>query len=157
MVVAAMPLFGAEGRSCSPDREVPVMVIRGGSQCGGDAAAPSVRRLASRTELDAAFSSSELGGAPAPAVDFDGAAVLLIASGQRPTAGHAVELAAPKAPVKGGAALVQVTLRSPDAGAFTAQVVTSPCLVVALPKAGLGEVKVAAAEAGTVLGTVPVK
>jgi protease stability complex PrcB-like protein len=139
--LVALPLLGAEGGACSPDREVPVTVLRGGAQCGGAAAGPSVRRLGSAEELTAAF-AGELGGA-APAVDFEAVAVLLVAAGQRPTAGHAVELAAPRAAVKDGVALVQVALRAPGPGAMTAQVVTSPCLVVALPRAGLGEVRVA--------------
>ena len=114
LAMLALPLLGAEGKGCAADREVPVTVVRGGAQCGGDAAGPSVRRLASAAELQAAF-STELGAA-APAADFEGAAVLLVAAGQRPTAGHAVELLSAKAPVKDGVALVQVALRGPPAG-----------------------------------------
>lgn len=150
----SLPLLGAEGGGCSGDREVPVTVVRGGAQCGGAAEGPSVRRLASAAELAGAF-AGELGGPPPPVLDFREAAVLLVASGRRPTAGHAVELAAPKAPVKGGVALVQVTLRAPEPGAITAQVVTSPCLVVALPAAGLAEVKVA--DGTRAIGAVPLK
>lgn len=153
-LMLALPLLGAEGKGCSADREVPVAVIRGGAQCGGEAAGPSVRRLASAEELAAAF-SAELGAA-APAADFEGAAVLLVASGQRPTAGHAVELLAPRAPVKDGVAVVQVALRAPAPGAVAAQVVTSPCLVVAVPRAGLAEVKVADGERA-VLGGVSLR
>lgn len=154
VTVLALPLLGAEGGGCSPDRQVPVTVVRGGAQCGGDAAGPAVRRLGSAAELAAAF-AAEVGGA-VPAADFEGSAVLLVASGQRPTAGHAVELLAAKAPVKDGVALVQVALRAPPAGALTAQVVTSPCLVVALPRAGLAEVKVAEGERA-VLGGVSLR
>ncbi|MBK9518574.1 MAG: protease complex subunit PrcB family protein [Anaeromyxobacter sp.] len=152
--IASLSLMGADG-GCSPDREVAVTVVRAGATCGGEAPGPSVRRLASQAELIAAFPAA-LGGAPAPAVDFEAAAVLLVSAGQRPTAGHAVELAAPKAPVKGGVALVQVALRAPPADAMTAQVVTSPCLVVSLPRAGLGEVKVAEGERA-LLGSVTLR
>lgn len=154
LTMLALPLLGAEGKGCAADREVPVTVVRGGAQCGGDAAGPSVRRLASAAELQAAF-SAELGAA-APAVDFEGAAVLLVAAGQRPTAGHAVELLSARAPVKDGVALVQVALRGPPAGTMAAQVVTSPCLVVALPRAGLAEVKVVNGEPA-VLGGVALR
>jgi len=155
----ALPLLGAEGGGCNPDRELPVTVLRGGPQCGGSGTAPSVRRLGSAAELAALF-STELGGAPLPAVDWAQTAVLVVAGGQRPTAGHAVELAAPRAPAKGAVALVQVTLRAPPAGALAAQVMTSPCLVVALPAAGLTEVKVAekgSSDTGALLGTVGLK
>lgn len=140
LALVALPLLGAEGGGCSADREVPVTVVRGGAQCGGAAEGPSVRRLGGPAELASAF-STELGGAPA-AADFDAAVVLLVAAGQRPTAGYAVELLSAKAPVKDGVAVLQVALRAPPEGAVTAQVVTSPCLVVALPRAGLGEVRV---------------
>jgi len=152
LALVALPLLGAEGGGCSPDREVPVTVVRGGAQCGGAAPGPAVRRLGSAAELAAAF-AGELGG-PAPTADFEGTALLLVSSGQRPTAGHAVELAAPAAAVKGGVALVRVALRAPASGAMTGQVLTSPCLVVALPRAGLTEVKVADGERA-VLGAVP--
>ena len=38
---------------------------------------------------------------------------------------------------------VQVRLSAPERGAMTAQVMTSPCLVVKLPGEGIAEVKVA--------------
>lgn len=152
LALVALPLLGAEGGGCSPDREVAVTVVRAGTQCGGPAAGPAVRRLGSPAELAAAF-AGEL-GAPPPEADLEGAVVLLVAAGQRPTGGHAVELAAPTAPVKGGVALVRVVLRAPAPGAMTAQVLTSPCLVVSLPRAGLGEVRVAEGARG-LLGVVP--
>lgn len=152
LALAALPLLAAEGRGCAADREVPVAVVRGGARCGGDA--PSVRRLASPEALGAAFPAGL--GEAAPSADFERAAVLLVAVGQRPTAGYGVELAAERAPVKDGVALVRVTVREPAAGAMVAQVVTSPCLVVTLPRAGLAEVKVADG-AGALLGSVPLR
>lgn len=150
VAMLALPLLGAEGGGCSPDRQVPLAVVRAGVQCGGAAAGPSVRRLVSVADLAEAFGSS-LGAAPI-VVDFEASAVLLVAAGQRPTAGYAVSLTSPSAPAKGGVALVEVKVDVPAPGAMVAQVVTSPCLVVALPKAGLTEVKVAADSA--LLGAV---
>lgn len=152
LALVALPLLGAEGKGCAADREVPVTVIRGGARCGAEA--PTVRRLATPEALAAALPAGI--GEAAPAADFEGAAVLLVAVGQRPTAGYEVELAAPRAPVKDGVALVRVAVRAPPPGAMVAQVLTNPCLVVALPRAGLGEVKVADA-AGALLGEVALK
>lgn len=154
VVLLAVPLLGAE-EGCKADREVAVSLVRAGAQCGGAATEPSVRRLASEAELAAAF-PDVLGAPPSAAPEFEGAVVLLVAAGQRPTAGHGVELAAAKAPVKDGTALVRVTVRAPEQGAITAQVVTSPCLVVSLPREGLREVKVADG-ADRVLGSVAVE
>lgn len=155
LVLVALPLLGAEGGGCTPDREVPVTVLRAGAQCGGEGTGASVRRLGSADELAAAF-RSDLGGGPPPAADLEAGVVLLISSGRRPTAGFSVELGEPKAPVKGGVALVQVALREPGPGAVVAQVVTSPCLVVQLPKAGLQEVEVADG-VKRLIGSAPVR
>ena len=152
VALAALPLLAAEGRGCAADREVPVAVVRGGAACGGDA--PAVRRLSSPEALAAAFPAGP--GGAAPAADFEGGAVLLVAAGQRPTAGFELTLASPRAPVKDGVALVRVAVREPPPGAVVAQVVTSPCLVVALPRAGLAEVKVADG-AGALLGSVALR
>jgi hypothetical protein len=149
MVVGAAAvalLGGAEGGGCKADREVPVEVVRGGAQCGGEGEGISARVIRSEEELRRAF-PAVLGGEPgardAAAPDFTRELVLLVSAGRRPTAGHALELARPTAPVKGKIAAIQVKLSAPERGAMTAQVTTSPCLVVKLPGEGIAEVKVA--------------
>jgi hypothetical protein len=142
--LGALLLLGAKGGGCHGDREVEVTVVRGGAQCGGEGEGPSARRLASAGDLAAAF-ASELGG-EAPALDFAKDAVVLVAAGRKPTAGFGVELAAPKAPAKGGVAALQIRLTRPDPAALVAQVVTSPCLVVRLPREGLTEIQIVDAE-----------
>jgi hypothetical protein len=146
---AALLLSGAEGGGCKADREVPVEVVRAAPACGGEREGVSVRRLASAEELRAALpletrlGGSEGAGSEAAAPDFSREVVLLVAMGQQRTAGYAIELARPVALVKGSVAGLQVILRSPEPGSVTAQVLTSPCLVVKLAKEGLDEVKVA--------------
>lgn len=133
-------LGGAGPSGCPGEREVTVRSLGAGAQCGGEG--PQVRRVASAAEL-ARILSPGLGPArPAPAVDWTREAVLLVGMGQRPTAGHGVELAAAAGQVKEGVAAVRVAFRSPAADAMTAQVITSPCLVVALPREGLRGVAV---------------
>ena len=142
--VAVSLLGGAEG-GCRADREVPVQVVRAGAQCGGEGEGISARVIHSAEELRAAFPAL-LGVEPGQETaepDLARELVLLVSAGRRPTAGHAVELARPTAPVKGNVAAVQVRLRAPAPEAMTAQVVTSPCLVVKLLREGITEVKVA--------------
>jgi hypothetical protein len=130
-------LAGAEGKGCRGDREVAVRVVASDLQCGGVAEGVSVRRLATPLMLTAA-----MGGAAGGTADFEKEVVVLISAGRKPTAGFGLALASDKAPVKDGAAGVRIRFTSPDAGMMAAQVVTSPCLVVALPGDGLDTVGV---------------
>lgn len=140
-ILAVLVLAGANNGSCRPDREIAVRALGSGLHCGGPGEGVSLRRLASADELESALSgglSGKLGVEPkAPEVDFARELVVLVSAGQKPTAGYGVELASPKAPVKDGAAGVRVLLRAPAKGMLSAQMMTSPCLVVALPSEGL--------------------
>lgn len=149
--VLGIALLGGAGPGCPGDREVAVRSLGGGAQCGGEAG-PRVRRVASAADLARLLSPGLGPPQPAPAVDWTREAVLLVGMGQRPTAGHGVELLSPAAPVKEGVAAVRVAFRSPAADAMTAQVITSPCLVLALPREGLRGV--ALLEGERVVGSV---
>jgi len=151
-VVALLLFSGAGPVGCAPEREVAVRILGGGSQCGGASPGTSARRLVSSAEVTEALARG-LGAAPAvPPVNWGTEAVVLVSAGQRSSAGYGVELASQKAPVKEGAAAVRVALPSPPAGAMTAQVMTSPCLVVAMPREGL--LAVAVLDGERVLATV---
>jgi hypothetical protein len=159
--LAAVVLLGAKGR-CGADREVPVEVVVAASQCGGEGEGVTVRRLASDQELRGeARAGDEIRGSARqqledPAPDFEREAVLLVSMGQQRSAGYAVELARPVALVKDEVAGLQVNLRRPAPGAMTAQVLTSPCLVVKLPREGLAEVRVVDVD-GKALGAVKLR
>jgi hypothetical protein len=73
---------------------------------------------------------------PAPAVDFSREAVLLIAMGQRPSAGYGLNLAG-EATLRDGVLTVPVDWREPPPGYLRAQVVTSPCLLLKVPAVDL--------------------
>jgi hypothetical protein len=159
LLALAVALAGAEGGSCRADREVDVRLVRASERCGPlpeSGAAVSARRLGSAEELASVF-PPELGApSPQPALaDFDAEVVVVIATGEKPTAGWALALAAPKAQVKDGVAGVSVAVAGPAAGAITAQVLTRPCLVVALPAKGLGAVAVL--EGQRAVATVPLR
>jgi hypothetical protein len=120
-------------------------VIRSGPTCGGDAAGASARWLGDEAALRAALAAgAPLGGAaaPAPPVDFRREGVVLVASGRHPTAGHALSLHDAEVAVAGGVATLVVRFEEPPPGAILAQVVTSPCLLVRLPRGGAREVRI---------------
>ncbi len=69
---------------------------------------------------------------PLPAVDFAREAVAAVFLGTRPTGGYGVEIVG--AGQKAGAFVVQYRETKPGADAIAAQVITSPFLLVAMPK-----------------------
>ncbi len=77
-----------------------------------------------------------------PPIDFTRSGVLLVGMGQQPTAGYAVALASSEVEVAGSKAIVRVRWTPPPPGAVTAQVITSPCLLVELPRGAYGEILV---------------
>jgi hypothetical protein len=152
MAVLALLLAGAGPGGCSTVPEVAVRILGGGPQCGGAGPGISARRLVSSAEVAEALLRAA-GAAPVlPPVNWGTEAVVLVSAGQRPGAGYAVELASQKAPVKEGEAAVRVSLSSPPAGATGAQLMTNPCLVVAMPREGLHAVAVL--DGGRVIATV---
>jgi hypothetical protein len=73
-----------------------------------------------------------------PAVDFSKEMVLAVFLGSRPTAGYGVEIVGTKE--ANGALTVQYRQTRPPPGAITAQVITMPYVMVAVP-ARAGDVK----------------
>jgi hypothetical protein len=75
---------------------------------------------------------------PLPAVDFTKEMVIGVFLGSRNTAGYGVDIIS--AQPEHGALVVRYRQRSPAADAITAQVITSPYHIVAVPRAA-GDVK----------------
>jgi len=71
---------------------------------------------------------------PVPVVDFDAEHVVTIQMGQKPTGGYGIELAEPDATLKDGEALIRLRWVEPPPGSIVTQILTSPCLIVSLPK-----------------------
>lgn len=72
------------------------------------------------------------GRGPAPRVDFTAKMVLAVFLGTRPSAGYAVEIVTTRA--DGAGLVVEWRERRPAADLMTAQVLTSPVHMVAVPK-----------------------
>ena len=77
-----------------------------------------------------------------PEVDFARDYVVLIDMGQRPTGGYALKLAQPSVAVEEGTATVRVDWIEPPPGAFVTQALTSPCLVLAVPRGDYSRLRV---------------
>lgn len=77
-----------------------------------------------------------------PFVDFKRERVLLITMGQRPTGGYLLDLARPSAVVISNRIIVYLTWFKPPAGAILPQVITSPCILLSLPKGDYSSIQV---------------
>jgi hypothetical protein len=141
----ALLASACQHHTAMPERSQPEpKVLYGGSHCGYGAPRPAAQWIGSTEQLRALYERFA-GRAPAAAVagiDFAKEGVLLIEMGERPTAGYALDLPPDAARIKDGRLELIVDWTEPPPDAITAQVITSPCLLVRLPRAGYREVRV---------------
>ena len=99
----------------------------------------AARQVVVRTAADwGALWKQHAADRPMPAVDFAKEAVAAVFLGTRPTGGFGIELVG--AGEKAGAFVLQYRETKPGADAIAAQIITSPFLLVAMPKVD-GDVK----------------
>lgn len=139
-LVALMIVAGCAqpGNPAAGDATLPITGLSTWNQCG-ELDQPAVRWISDSGEwrvLYAQVNRQRVNPPPPPPVDFPRAGVLLIAMGQRSTAGYGLALADDVVTVRGGLLTVRVNWREPAPGARRAQVITNPCLLATLPDAG---------------------
>lgn len=88
-----------------------------------------------------------------PAVDFARHRVVLVALGEQPTAGYGVALARASLAMHGRNARLPIEVTRPSADSTQAQVVTTPCMLVAVDRDGYDSLEVVD-QAGEVLATL---
>ena len=126
------------------DATLPITALANQSQCG-EMDRPTVRWISDPGAWQALYAQinrQRMNPPPPPPVDFPRAGVLLIAMGQRSTAGYGLALADQVATVREGTLTVRVNWREPLPGARRAQVITNPCLLATLPDAGFTQMQV---------------
>ncbi len=153
IALAAVAVLGG----CAAHRHgvATAVVVHAGSQCGGTGAGPSARWIGDEAALRSAlFGGASIGGAGVapPPVDLSREGVVLVSAGTRPTAGWTIALGEESVALADGVATIVVRIDGPAAGAIVAQVLTSPCLLVRLPREGIREVRIVD-PAGTTLAT----
>jgi hypothetical protein len=74
-------------------------------------------------------------------VDFSREGILIVAMGQKPTAGFGLELNHMVAVVSEDMAVLRVSWIEPSKDAIVPQVITSPCLVIVLPKGPYSQIR----------------
>jgi hypothetical protein len=144
LALAAAALFAAcaAHRARGPS-SVTASVVRASAQCGGEVSGPSARWIATQGAFLAAMGAGGVFGAEGTAtVDFRKEGVLAVYMGQRPTAGYGLALQDPTVAVRDGVGKVVVRFEEPEPGAMVAQVLTSPCLLLRMPKQGIRQLRV---------------
>ena len=91
------------------------------------------RQMVARTEAEwTALWKLHAGAKPAPKVDLATTTVVAVFLGERMSGGYAVEITGTRP--QGGALVVEWSERRPDRDMVTAQVITSPAHIVAIPR-----------------------
>ena len=126
--------------------ELPVEEIWADSQCGYAGGRPMVTWMADQNQFKALASgvpSGDLKAMAAPGrVDWDRVGLVWIAMGIKPSGGYALELAGKKATVSHGVAVITVRWRQPGPGSVVTQQLTSPCLMLKLPKGNFSAIEI---------------
>ena len=94
--------------------------------------APRQAAVRSAAEWSALWKTHDPSGQSPPAVDFSREMVVAVFLGSRPTAGYEVEIV--RAVGNGGTLLVEYVETGPSRDAITAQVLTAPYHLAAIPK-----------------------
>ena len=131
------------GAGGTDNRSLSTELLFSDGQCGG-LERPAVVWIASPSDWRSWYGrimSLRMNPPPAPVVDFSREGVLLIAMGQRPSAGYGLSLEG-ETTVRDGVLAVRVDWREPQPGYRQAQVVTSPCLLLKVPAAAFTRIQV---------------
>lgn len=124
-------------------RPVPEAVsLFAGLDCGGEADEPGAQWIGDEAGYKVVLEKNMSWQAGGESVDFSRHGVLSIHMGFKATAGFSLGLASGKVTLDNGTATVRITWNEPPPGALVPQMLTSPCMLVRLPKAGFAKVRV---------------
>jgi hypothetical protein len=143
--LAAAIAAGCAG-AVPPGAAAPVEVIYAGAQCGSQDTEERATYIADAATLARSYAATRRfilnGDTPPPAVDFSREAALLVSMGTKPTAGFGLSLTDKPARIFGNTLEVILDWQSPPRGSAVAQVLTSPCLILKIPRDGYNEIRV---------------
>lgn len=137
MLMAASACRSGIEPSGSP-ATVPIRAVYRNSQCLSDEAkVEPLRNAAGLADWWQPLARLQFPAKPLPpslgAIDFDRSAAFVVFMGPRPTAGYDIELHDDRADVQRASLTIPASWREPAPGSMVAQVITNPCLVIAVP------------------------
>jgi hypothetical protein len=115
-------------------------ILRQSNQCG--VSKPTLRELQSLEEIRQITASGFMlqTDQPLPDVDLSSHAVMLLAMGERPSAGYAIEVDPEPLHKDGQTIRLNVKFTAPDKDAFVATMITRPCLIFSIRRDGVSEI-----------------
>lgn len=131
-------LAGCLGAS-QQERQAPprVQALTAGGHCGRESPMPAAEVIADADTLERVLARTGLRLPEAERPGLRRHWLLLVHQGRRPTLGYGVELADPPLLPTPDGHVLQLRARAPQAGAAVGQALTSPCLLLQLPRSGL--------------------
>ena len=137
-VLSALALVAGCNEEVKPSSAgYPVTTIYKNVECGRRSTASQATWIDDSAELESTLvrlNRNQLSAQTPPEVDFENYGVLLVELGQRPTAGYQLSLASPRMVMDKGDGVVTLAVQEPTGG-MVAQVITSPCILVSVPRA----------------------
>ncbi|MBL4868190.1 MAG: protease complex subunit PrcB family protein [Pseudomonadales bacterium] len=126
-------------------KSLPVVSVYSSSQCYESD--KKIRKMEGMTGLLSFVgkrSANILGAKPVSVteINFETHNVYLVAMGMQPTVGYSVVVAGETAKLDGDTLILPVEFKTPREGSMQAQMQTSPCVVISLPKASYKRVLV---------------
>jgi hypothetical protein len=140
-------------------RSVPARVLRASTLCGTTEAACRLTWISNPDAYARAMNAGrstvtpEADRQPAPAVDFNTQGILWIEMGMRPSTGYGFDKTSVRAVLEGNTVNLTLAAVTPAPGMIVAQMITSPCILVQLPKGDYSRIRVLD-QTGKLLGTL---
>lgn len=105
---------------------------------------PTIKSIASQDELNQLLRSMQnkfsLTEMFEPEIDYDNQMLILYALGQKPSSGYSIKLTKSDATLKKQMLHLPVRVNSPASDSMQAQVITSPCTILLLPRVEYSEI-----------------
>ncbi len=138
LLIMAIAIAG-DGRG---DKKIPLHSIYSSANCGIDK--QTIRRVNSESELSQLLDLASSSFQPKPTikieVDYTKQSLIVVALGQKNTAGFHLILNADKAIIRGQKLYLPIRIVQPGQDSFQAQVITSPCEIFSIPRVEFTEI-----------------
>ena len=138
VAMAALWLYGCGSVANQIEEKaavLPVTIVASGTQCNLGDRELNARWVVDEGDVAQLLERMDDGGITPAALDFARQRVLLISLGPKPTPGYGLDIAA-NAVIVDDTLKLEVTPTSPPPGAILVQMLTTPCMMLAMPASG---------------------
>jgi hypothetical protein len=146
-ILALLSACRSNGAPEIPSTTVEATLLTQSSQCWNNSVDPSVVWITNSDSYESVYNQTRkhlLGDTiTAPSVDFTRLSVVAVYMGRKPTAGYHVSMASRAAAVgEHNELILLVSWIEPPGDALLAQVITSPCILVSIPKGNYSTIQI---------------